>query len=81
VRKDGDIDFFQNSQSEPFADFPGTEQNLTQRMTEWVEKERFPTFVEISRGNFQTLLDTSKFIVMAVVDQDRLGRLTPEMTE
>lgn len=55
--------------------------NETQVLSKWVSRERFPSFLKISRNNFQSLLSTEKFLVMAVLEEDRLGRLTADMTE
>lgn len=55
--------------------------NLTSALSSWVAKERFPRFVKVSRSNFQQLLTTKKFIVMAVVEEDKLGRITDDMTK
>ena len=48
-------------------------------LSDWIAKERFPLFVKVSRSNFQELLGTKKFLVMAVVEEDKLGRITEEM--
>jgi len=75
VRKENE-EYFYNI---PEGSSESSEYNLTISLSEWVIRERFPTFMRITRANFQELTGTNKYIVVAVVDEDKLGRLTPEM--
>lgn len=45
----------------------------------WVTRERFPLFVKVTRGRFGHLLYTRKLLVMAVLEENKLGELTPDM--
>ena len=47
----------------------------------WVNHERFPTMVEINPGNFHQVMKTNKFIVLAVLEEDKIGRLSPSMRQ
>jgi thioredoxin domain-containing protein 10 len=49
-------------------------------LREWVNQERFPAFVEMTAGNFHQVMKTKKFIVMAVLEVDKVGRMTQAMT-
>ena len=49
-------------------------------LREWVNQERFPAFVEMTNGNFHQVMRTRKFIVMAVLEVDKIGRMTQAMT-
>lgn len=53
--------------------------NATLVMSEWVNKERFAHFLKITHGNFPQLMQSGKLIVMAVLEEDKAGRITPEM--
>ena len=45
----------------------------------WVMRERFPQFVKVTRGKFSHLLSTRKLLVMCVLEENKLGELTPDM--
>lgn len=47
----------------------------------WVNKERFPTFVKVTNGNFHQLLRSRKYIAMAVLEENQIGGLTLHMSE
>ena len=47
----------------------------------WINHERFPSMVKITPGNFHQVLKTQKFIVIAVLEEDKVGRLTKTMRE
>lgn len=47
----------------------------------WVAQERFPLFVKITRGKFHHILSTQKLIVIAVLEQNKIGELSPEMED
>ena len=56
------------------------ERNAT-ALADWINKERFPQFVKVTRGRFNHLMSTKKLLVMAVLQENRIGQLTPEMEE
>jgi len=55
--------------------------NVSAEFSKWVQQERFPQFVKITRGKFNHLLSTRKLLVMAVLEENRIGQLTPDMEE
>jgi len=50
-------------------------------LSAWITRERFPVFVKITRGRFGNVLATKKLIVMAVLEENKLEKITPEMEE
>lgn len=53
--------------------------NIT--LNDWVNKERFPTFLKVTNGNFYQLLKTQKYIAMAVLEENLIGGLALRMSE
>ncbi|XP_054719575.1 protein disulfide-isomerase TMX3-like [Uloborus diversus] len=53
--------------------------NIT--LHDWVNKERFPSFIKITNGNFHQLMKTGKYVVMAVLEENQIGGLTLRMSE
>jgi len=47
----------------------------------WVMMERFPMFAKVTRGRFHKIMATKKFIVIAVVEENKLEEVSPEMME
>ena len=47
----------------------------------WVQAERFPMFVKVTRGKFSNIMATKKFVVIAVVEENKLSQISPEMEE
>ena len=45
----------------------------------WMMKERFPMFAKVTRGRFGKIMATNKYVVMAVVDENKLEQISPEM--
>ena len=41
----------------------------------------FSRFFQVSRGKFHHVLSTRKFVVLAVLEENKIGELTPEMEE
>lgn len=50
-------------------------------MYKWINEERFETFPKVTRGNINELLQTKKFLVLAVVEENKLQQITQEMIE
>ncbi|RZF39530.1 hypothetical protein LSTR_LSTR001051 [Laodelphax striatellus] len=64
--------------------FDGEEQenlNLNSSLTDWVNSERFHTFVKVTRGNIRQVLKTNKFLVLAVVHENKLQEVPADMVE
>lgn len=47
----------------------------------WVNAERFPTFPKVTRGNINQLFLTNKNLVLAVVEENQLEEVAPDMLE
>ena len=47
----------------------------------WVVRERFPMFTKVTRGRFGKLMATHKFVVIAVLEENKLEQITPEMEQ
>ena len=45
----------------------------------WVTRERFPLFAKVTRGRFGKFLATNKFVVIAVVEENKLEQVSDEM--
>lgn len=50
-------------------------------MYNWINEERFETFPKITRGNIHEILQTKKYLVLVVVEENKLQEITPEMLE
>ena len=71
-----------NSEDSTKTEIEGNNQStIAAKLREWVNHERFPSVVEISAGNFHQVMRTKKFIVMAVLEVDKVGRMTQSMNE
>ncbi|KAJ8951275.1 hypothetical protein NQ318_008178 [Aromia moschata] len=59
------------------------EQNHEQNssMYKWINEERFDTFPKITKGNINEIIKTNKYIVIAVVEENKLQQIPPEMLE
>jgi len=56
---------------------PSSSQTNTSSLAEWISRERFPQFVKITRGRFGHLMSTKKLLVMAVLQENKIGQLSP----
>lgn len=45
-------------------------------LRDWINHERFPNVVEISSGTFYQVLRVRKYIVLAVLEVDKVGRMS-----
>ncbi|XP_021924903.1 protein disulfide-isomerase TMX3 isoform X2 [Zootermopsis nevadensis] len=52
---------------------------LNASMFDWVNVERFATFPKVTRGNINELLQTKKYLVLAVVEENKLQEIPTEM--
>jgi thioredoxin domain-containing protein 10 len=53
--------------------------HLNTSMFDWINVERFATFPKVTRGNFHQILQTKKYIVLAVVEENKLLEIPTEM--
>lgn len=51
-------------------------ETLNVTLKRWVNSERFGFFPKISRSNINDLMDTKKYIVIAVVSENKLNEIT-----
>lgn len=54
---------------------------LNKTLHKWVNHERFPSFPKVTRGNLHQLFKTKKNLVLAVVEENQLEEVTPDMIE
>ncbi|XP_077291481.1 thioredoxin-related transmembrane protein 3 isoform X2 [Arctopsyche grandis] len=59
----------------------GEKQKLNTSLHKWIDAERFGTFPKVSRANINELLSLDKFLVLAVVEENKLNEITPEEIE
>jgi thioredoxin domain-containing protein 10 len=53
--------------------------HLNASILDWINVERFATFPKVTRGNIHQILQTKKFIVLAVVEENKLLEIPTEM--
>ncbi|KAJ8898194.1 hypothetical protein PR048_003554 [Dryococelus australis] len=56
-------------------------ENMNETMFNWVNEERFTTFPKVTRGNIHQLLQTRKYLVLVVVEENKLHEVPAEMLE
>ncbi|KAL4707707.1 hypothetical protein ACJJTC_014888 [Scirpophaga incertulas] len=71
VYKEGDIYFF-NANKALIED----NETLNTTLDKWINSERFGFFPKISRANINDLMDTEKYIVIAVLSENKLSEIT-----
>lgn len=50
-------------------------------MHDWINEERFQTFPKVTRGNINQIMQTKKFLVLAIVEENKLAEIPTEMIE
>jgi len=58
---------------------PTTVTNLS--LYTWVTVERFPLFLKVTRAKLNNVLATKKLLVMAVLEENKIDEITPEMED
>lgn len=58
---------------------PTTVTNLS--LYSWVTVERFPLFLKVTRAKLNNVLATKKLLVMAVLEENKIDEITPEMED
>ncbi|KRT79210.1 Thioredoxin [Oryctes borbonicus] len=56
-------------------------EHLNTSMYNWINEERFETFPKVTRGNINELMQTKKYIVLVVVEENKLQEVPSEMIE
>lgn len=54
---------------------------VNETLYKWVNAERFPTFPKVTRGNINQLFLTNKNLVLAIVEENQLEEVAPDMLE
>lgn len=54
---------------------------INETMFKWINSERFPTFPKVTRGNINQLFLTEKNLVLAVVEENAVEDISPDMIE
>lgn len=54
---------------------------VNETLYKWVNAERFSTFPKVTRGNINQLYLTNKNLVLAVVEENQLEEVAPDMLE
>lgn len=57
------------------------EDNLNSSLHKWVNEERFPTFVKVTRLNINSLMKTKKYLVLAIVEESKVQEIPQHMIE
>lgn len=55
--------------------------SLNDSLYRWVNAERFSTFPKVTRGNIHQLFLTNKNLVLAIVEENQLEEIPPDMIE
>lgn len=74
VYKEG-LHYFYAVESDVDADY------LNGTLYDWLNEERFETFPRVTRGNINEILQTRKYLVLAVVEENKLQQIPLEMVE
>lgn len=54
---------------------------LNTSIADWINQERFTQFPKVTRGNINQLLKTGKYLVLAVVEENKLEEVPAHMLE
>ena len=54
-------------------------ESLNETIGQWVVENQFEEFLRVSYGNLPLLLKTNKYLVLAVLDEDKVGKLSKDM--
>nr|XP_023013921.1 protein disulfide-isomerase TMX3-like [Leptinotarsa decemlineata] len=63
------------------GNFKDEAEHLNFSMYNWINEERFETFPKITEGNIDEILLTKKYIVLVVVEENKLFQIPKEMLE
>ncbi|KAB0796796.1 hypothetical protein PPYR_10857 [Photinus pyralis] len=55
--------------------------HINSTLNKWINEERFETFPKITRGNIHEIFHTKKYVVIAIVEENKLQQISPEMLE
>lgn len=54
-------------------------ESLNASVYDWINVERFATFPKVTRGNINQFLQTRKYLVLTVVEENKLLEIPTEM--
>ncbi|KAK7083970.1 Protein disulfide-isomerase tmx3 [Halocaridina rubra] len=54
------------------------ESTINASLTDWINHERFPTFAKVTHGNLHQLWKVKKYLVITVVKENKIGRITTD---
>ncbi|XP_050299858.1 protein disulfide-isomerase TMX3 [Anthonomus grandis grandis] len=75
VHKDGETYWFEGSIDNFVEDY------LMSELYKWINVERFSTFPRISAENIKEVMQTEKYLVLAIVDENKVNHIPPDMIE
>lgn len=55
--------------------------NLSTSLYSWINEERFETFPKVTKGNINEILQTKKYVVLVVVEENKLQQIPADMLE
>lgn len=55
--------------------------SLNVSLYNWINEERFETFPKITKGNIHEILQTKKYVVLVVVEENKLQQIPADMLE
>lgn len=58
-----------------------TTEALNTSIADWINRERFTQFPKVTRGNLNQLMKTGKYLVLAVVEENKLEEVPAQMLE
>lgn len=64
-----------------FFDGDSNEESFNTTLHEWVNEERFLTFPKVTRGNLHQYFQTNKYLVLAVLEENKLQEISSDMLE
>lgn len=55
--------------------------HLNESLFRWINEERFPTFPKVTRSNIHHIVQTKKYLVLAVVEENKLSEIAAHEQE
>lgn len=55
--------------------------NLNTSVHTWINEERFETFPKVTKGSINEILQTKKYVVLVVVEENKLQQIPNDMLE
>ncbi|KAL1513223.1 hypothetical protein ABEB36_002659 [Hypothenemus hampei] len=77
VHKEGSHYFFNDG----ISDYPDDITTLNTTLYKWINEERFETFPRISSDNIKDVMETQKYIVLAIVEENKAKYISRDMLQ